>query len=490
MSYCINPKCPHPQNPENVAFCQNCGSQLHIEGRYWVIREIGRGGFGKTYEVNEQGKAKVLKVLTHTEPVGVRLFQQEANVLMCLRHPGLPLVESNGYFTFRPNNSQESLHCLVMEKIEGVNLQEWLRSRNHQPLGSEQAIEWLEQLARILHLVHSQSYFHRDIKPQNIMLRLNGQLVLIDFGAVRQITESYELKLYGQITRIVSLGYTPPEQIHGKAEPRSDFFALGRTFVELLTGQHPINIPEESKGGLNWRSFAPQVSKPLADFIDELISASPENRPRDTTYLLQRIERLKPRAPSSSKSEQDHVVFPKNILIPLGLVTTLGLLALGFILRPQPPEQKLLSYVNSEQGFSMKYPEQWDKQEPNVDIFNKDAVRFISPLKNQAKEEVTVSVETLKAGSESLDEYTQSAMDFLKQNPNVTILDESSTILANNSAHKVVFRQKDGEKILKKMQVWTIKNNTPYIITYIADNEEYDDSFEAAEKMIASLSIN
>ncbi|WP_039961833.1 serine/threonine protein kinase, partial [Kamptonema sp. PCC 6506] len=162
MSYCINPKCPRPQNPENVSFCQSCGSQLVIEGRYWVLRPLGKGGFGQTYEVNESGIPKVLKVLTYNEPTGVRLFQQEAHVLMRLRHPGLPIVEPDGYFTFTPNNSREPLHCLVMEKIEGLNLQQWLKNQNHKPLGIDRAIDWLEQLARILHLVHTQNYFHRD----------------------------------------------------------------------------------------------------------------------------------------------------------------------------------------------------------------------------------------------------------------------------------------------------------------------------------------
>ena len=235
MSYCINPNCRHPENLNNtINFCQSCGSKLLIDERYRVLSVLGQGGFGKTFEVRDRdGTRKVLKVLTYIEPKGVELFQKEANVLQRLKHRGLPKVEPDGYFTFKPNDTTNSLHCLVMEKIEGQDLLKWLEIQNYQPITSEQAIDWLTQLTEILNLVHNQNYFHRDIKPQNIMCRSNGKLVLIDFGAVREFTETVQ-RTSGEVTRISSAGYTPAEQKNGKAEPRSDFFALGRTFVYLL----------------------------------------------------------------------------------------------------------------------------------------------------------------------------------------------------------------------------------------------------------------
>ena len=135
-----------------------------------------------------------------------------------------------------------------MEKIEGQDLLKWLEIQNYQPITSEQAIDWLTQLTEILNLVHNQNYFHRDIKPQNIMCRSNGKLVLIDFGAVREVTETVQ-RTTGEVTRISSMGYTPEEQKKGKAEPRSDFFALGRTFVYLLTAQQPMNLQEDPRSG-------------------------------------------------------------------------------------------------------------------------------------------------------------------------------------------------------------------------------------------------
>ncbi|MCC3430749.1 MAG: protein kinase [Microcoleus sp. PH2017_04_SCI_O_A] len=304
---CINPNCRHPENPVTLNFCQNCGSKLLVDDRYRVIRGLGEGGFGRTYEVRDRDATrKVLKVLMNNDTLGVELFQREASVLQRLKHPGLPKVESDGYFTFRPQNSANSLHCLVMEKIEGYNLQQWLEKQNHTPIDSEQAIDWLKQLTEILNLVHSQNYFHRDIKPQNIMCRSNGQLVLIDFGAVREMTETIQ-RTSGEVTRISSMGYTPEEQKKGRSEPRSDFFALGRTFVYLLTAQEPRNLQEDLRSGkLIWRNIATKTSQPLADLIDDLMGYFPKDRPKDTQVLLQRLAKMVDR-PSSAPSAKTSI---------------------------------------------------------------------------------------------------------------------------------------------------------------------------------------
>ena len=290
MSICINPQCPNPQNPDSVQFCQSCGSELLFLGRYRAIREMGKGGFAKTFEVSDGGTHKVLKMLLLGDPKAVSLFQQEARVLAQFDRPGIPKGE--GYFTYMPRNAREPLHCLVMEYIEGEDLVEWFKNRDFHPIDQQQAIQWLKELAAILHRVHQQNFFHRDIKPSNIMLTPNSGLVLIDFGAAREVTETYLDKMSGgeNVTGIISAGYTAPEQAIGKAVPQSDFFSLGRTFVYLLTGKAPTAFKEDPKTGqLLWRESAPQVSAPLADFIDQLTGLLPGSRPQSTGDLLQRL---------------------------------------------------------------------------------------------------------------------------------------------------------------------------------------------------------
>ncbi|MEG4589431.1 serine/threonine-protein kinase [Microcoleus sp. MOSTC5] len=297
VSYCLNPKCPNPSDPANSgkSACIHCGSELLLQGRYRLVAPLGGGGFGRTFEVDDNGARRVLKVLLKEHPKAVELFKQEADVLVRLRHPGIPKVDRDGYFIFTPAHSTESFHCLVMEKIAGANLQDWLKHRGR-PISQEQAVNWLKQLSEILDQVHRLNYFHRDIKPHNIMCKPNGQLVLIDFGTAREVSATYFAKVgQGQnVTGIVSPGYTPPEQTNGKAVPQSDFFALGRTFVYLLTGKPPTAFPENPRTGrLMWRKGAPQVSDPVANVIDYLMAPFPGNRPQSPQMVLQCLEEIK-----------------------------------------------------------------------------------------------------------------------------------------------------------------------------------------------------
>ncbi|MEZ2286042.1 protein kinase [Microcoleus sp.] len=296
MSLCINPTCPKPDHSQNTnnRHCQSCGSDLLLQGRYRVMRLLSDdSGFGKIYTAEEPGISKILKVLQerlNNNAKVVELFQQEAKVLAQFQHLGIPKVD--GYFPYQTRNGL-ILHCFVMEKIEGPNLEEWLKQQGNHPISERQAIAWLKQIAEILHLVHGKQYFHRDIKPPNIMLRPNGQLVLIDFGTAREATYTYLAKVGvgHQITGIVSAGYTPPEQQNFQAVPQSDFFALGRTFVYLLTGQHPLNFYDAHNDVFRWRQAA-NISPSLADFIDNLMARRPGDRPHNTQVLLQRIEEL------------------------------------------------------------------------------------------------------------------------------------------------------------------------------------------------------
>jgi serine/threonine protein kinase len=125
MILCINPHCQNPNNSDGEKFCQSCGSELLLHAHYRVIRRLGGGGFGVTYEVTDtrNSTTKVLKVLINNQQKAIELFKQEAQVLQNLNHPGIPKVELDGYFVFFPRESKEPVHCLVMEKIVGIDLE-------------------------------------------------------------------------------------------------------------------------------------------------------------------------------------------------------------------------------------------------------------------------------------------------------------------------------------------------------------------------------
>ncbi|MBD2680499.1 MULTISPECIES: bifunctional serine/threonine-protein kinase/ABC transporter substrate-binding protein [Nostoc] len=311
MSYCLNPNCPNPadlMNANGNIFCRNCGASLLLENKYRVINLLGSGGFSRTFEVEDNGTKKVLKVLnlslfndSDKKSKIVNLFQREAEVLIRLNHSGIPQVEPDGYFELNFPNCPEPLYCLVMEKIEGLNLQQWLKNRDRKPITLELAIAYLKQILEILQQVHAQGYFHRDIKPANIMVKPDGKIVLIDFGAVRDLAQTY-VQEENENTIVGTLGYSSPEQMKGTVVKQSDFFALGRTFVHLLTGKPPLNLEEDHQTGKliwrdqvifnsnYWRNWLEKLRwRSLFDLLDEMMEPYWKNRPENTQVILRRL---------------------------------------------------------------------------------------------------------------------------------------------------------------------------------------------------------
>lgn len=304
MSLCINPVCPQPNHPDNGGrdACAACGSALVLQGRYRAMRLISSdSGFGRVYEAYERNIPKILKVLKegyNANAKVVELFRREAQVLSQLNHPGVPQVETEGYFLYYPADITKPSHCLVMEKIEGPNLKQWMVQQGNHPISEKQAMLWMTQLTDVLDLVHGHNYFHRDIKPENIMLRPSGQLVLVDFGAAREMTQTYMAHLGNSgITTVSSAGYTPPEQEQGQAVPQSDFYALGRTMIYLMTAKLPNDsaIYNSRTNAFLWRSLALQISAPLADLVDDLIAPAAANRPQSTAVILDRLAQVRSR---------------------------------------------------------------------------------------------------------------------------------------------------------------------------------------------------
>jgi len=297
MSLCVNPHCSQPHNRDDELFCLRCGSELLLQGRYRVIRQIGGGGFGMTFELNEvrNNTPKVLKVLINNQQKAVELFQLEAAVLSQLNHPGIPKVERDAYFVYIPRNSQDQIHCLVMEKMVGMDLQKWMENRGLRPIDQTLAIQWLKELVTILDQVHGHNFCHRDIKPPNIMLRADGRLTLIDFGTVQAIKQTYWFaQAQSQVTGIISSGYTPKEQMNGQTVPQSDFFALGRTFVYLLVGKQPTHpaIYNSYTDEIHWRNHAVNISPQLGDLIDQMMARLLSQRPANAQIILQRLAEI------------------------------------------------------------------------------------------------------------------------------------------------------------------------------------------------------
>ncbi|MEQ8463157.1 MAG: serine/threonine-protein kinase [Coleofasciculus sp. E1-EBD-02] len=306
--YCINPDCPRPYPQSgDFKFCSSCGSMLRLHNRYVPLQRLGLGGFAAIYAVWDQQDQteKVLKLLVETSPKALQLFEQEAAVLQRLNHPGVPKVESDAYFTVRLRSCQQGvLPCLVMEKINGQTLEAIL---NRYPQGCPEMLimNWLYQAADILQELHDLGIIHRDIKPSNLMVREEtGQLVAIDFGGAKQIG-AIAMGTENRSTRLISPGYSPPEQIAGDVVgPRADFYALGRTMIQLLTGQDLADLQDPATGEFHWRDRT-QVRRGLANLLDSMIRLDPQQRPTKAAEIQRRLVvscRFNRKSSSSSSS--------------------------------------------------------------------------------------------------------------------------------------------------------------------------------------------
>lgn len=281
MSLCINPDCKQ-KNLDDQLFCKSCGSEILLLGRYQVVRLLSeKGGFADTYEVMHHGVPRVLKVLKDSNPKAIELFQREFEVLNRSDHPGIPKAEE--YFEFQPRHRPTPLHCLVMEKILGTDLEEYIKQRGT-PIDERCAMNWLDQIAHILQEIHNQKLLHRDIKPSNIILQPDGQLALIDFGAVGRFDDSAPQQPVG--TFIFTPGYAAPEQTMGRAVPQSDFFSLGRTMVFLLTGQQ-IAAMRDGAGEWNWQTRVEHLAPALVAQIERMMQDGSEQRPASATELIE-----------------------------------------------------------------------------------------------------------------------------------------------------------------------------------------------------------
>lgn len=285
-------------------FCQSCGAPLLLNNRYVPLKQLGAGGFAVTYTVYDlrSQTERVLKVLVVSSPQALRLFEQEAAVLASLHHPGVPGVEPDSYFLVQLDNpKRRTLPCLVMEKIHGQTLEAIL---DQYPKGCPESLvlDWLIQAVEILRQLHSRQIIHRDLKPANFMLRtlpniglMGGQLVAIDFGGAKQIKAAgARLKSASgkSSTRLISPGYSPPEQIAGsEVGPAADFYALGRTFIHLLTGRYPAELDDPFSGECLWHPHA-KVSPVLRSLLDEMVSASVRQRPSSAAEIQGRLLKI------------------------------------------------------------------------------------------------------------------------------------------------------------------------------------------------------
>ena len=247
-----------------------------LDGRYQIDQVLSNGGFGQTFlakDIKRPGHplcvVKQLRCLNNNPQqlqIARRLFKQEAEILEKLgKHEQIP--------TLLADLEENQEFYLVQEFISGHTLSEELLPG--QPWSEDKTINFLKEVLAILVFVHEHGVIHRDIKPANIMRRdLDKKLVLIDFGAVKEIISTQISQ--GQYPPTISIGtpgYIPIEQMHGQPQLNSDIYAVGMIAIQALLGidyQELRQLPEPNTNQVRWRHRG-QVSAALADVIDKMV---------------------------------------------------------------------------------------------------------------------------------------------------------------------------------------------------------------------------
>jgi serine/threonine-protein kinase len=475
-----------------------------LGGRYQILDQIGKGGFGVTFlaeDIQRPGNPKcVVKQLKpmvtdpHTLREARRLFNQEAEILENLgKHEQIPRLLAH----FEENQE----FYLVQEYIEGHDLSKELLLGKK--LSEAYVFKLLQDILEVLIFVHQQGVIHRDIKPSNIIRRQGGKIVLIDFGAVKQISTQI-VNSQGQKHKTVAIGtagYMPSEQSNGHPDFRSDIYAVGIIGIQTLTGIPPLQLSKDTNTGeIIWRNQA-QVSQKLADILDKMVRYDFRDRYQSAEEALQALKGLIPATlttPQAAKtsisgstltptSTPSQKFFTHKLLIGLPIVAALGT-SIIFLLSRKPAENFLI-YQNSALGIKMKYPQSWEKQEINNPITG-EVVAFLSPTESSAdkfQEKVTITVEYF---SGTLNEYSDSSIKEIENQVAGKIEHTSNRTFANKSGKELVFTVKDRDYSLKNLQVFTLKEGKAYAIIYTAEKDIYDKFLPTADTMVKSLEIN
>lgn len=260
-----------------------------LQGRYRIVRQLGRGGMGAVYEAVDERLSRTVALkerLVVTDDLK-RAFEREARLLANLRHPVLPKVIDHF--------SEDDGQFLVMEFIPGSDLGELLQRRTH-PFSPTEVLRWADDLLDALDYLHTHEppVIHRDIKPSNLKLTAQGKIVLLDFGLAKGTA--------GQMTRTTSgmsvvgytLNYAALEQIQGeRTGPRSDLYSLAATLYQLLTGRIPedalkraADIFDDKEDPLkSVNQVNPEVSEGFSNVLMQALSLKPSKRPASAAEM-------------------------------------------------------------------------------------------------------------------------------------------------------------------------------------------------------------
>ncbi|WP_461822308.1 serine/threonine protein kinase [Blautia stercoris] len=254
-----------------------------IDGKYKILNKIGQGGMSVVYlAMNE--RANKQWAIKEVRKDGVKDYDvvrqgliAETDILKRLNHPHLPSIIDV--------IDRDDTFLIVMDYIEGKSLDYWLKKDGAQP--QEKVVEWAKQICDVLGYLHSRKppIIYRDLKPANVMLKPDGQIMIIDFGTAREFKETS----IEDTSCLGTQGYAAPEQYggHGQTDARTDIYTLGATMYHLLTGHNPSLPPYEMYPIRRWN---PALSSGLEKIVLKCTQRNPNDRYQNCAELMYALE--------------------------------------------------------------------------------------------------------------------------------------------------------------------------------------------------------
>lgn len=265
-----------------------------LSDRYYIVKQIGKGGFGRTYLAEDTHRYRELCVLKEFAPQvdsnkelrkAEELFERESGILYRLKHDQIPDFQA----LLRTRVRGKECLYLVQEYIEGDTY--WDLFKRQGKLTEAEVTEMIWELLPVLEYIHAQDLIHRDISPDNLILRVeDDKPVLIDFGCVKLAANAVSKSTGQSLTLIGKKGYSPDEQLrHGEAFPNSDLYALAATAVVLLTGKLPDDLYDRQRRKWNWQPEA-NVSPALEKILTKMLAHRPRDRYSSAAKVRQALE--------------------------------------------------------------------------------------------------------------------------------------------------------------------------------------------------------
>ena len=288
-----------------------------LQNRYQIARLLSQGGMGAVYLARDKRLQcdVALKETFFTDEALLKQFEREALLLANLRHPALPRVIDH----FTEDNGQ----FLVMDFISGKDLLEMLEQRGR-PFPPGEVLGWADQLLSALEHLHKRNppIIHRDIKPQNLKLNDEGQIILLDFGLAKGAAWQMSRATTGKSVFGYTPSYAPLEQIRGMGtDPRSDLYSLGATLYHLITGEIPVDaldrVTKVADGQPDPLRLASELNAEVrpqaAAILMQAMALNRENRYTDAAEMRRALSDASRPVPTPKKGEESTVIAPPSV---------------------------------------------------------------------------------------------------------------------------------------------------------------------------------